>query len=394
MQGPLNGLVKTAGSGIFEDSVQHPEGVELTNQEAVDGILTTTQLATAPLNTYLRTSDIASDALTVLPSGVVFLTSTLLDTYLMVDDVVNGVPADALLNNSFNQAAVGAILTTDLLDGYLTAANLPTVTNHLGTRDSFTARPTAGFDTVWTAIESLSGSDAGQTTMLALALTQLGLRPLKPRFYQTTNSYDNKVSNEPQGELQGNDANGDQITAKLNYMGVARYASNWLVYRRWKAFNDVGTINSDTNSYEPTPGSTIGSSSMFVSVSPTDAGTTTDVEGVKCKLAGYYRATCHMHFYSNQFRAAVAVRFAVNDLVNDNENGVSENPGPIQITGSINSGGSKRNAQTVSLSHVFNLAAFDVVKVFTSKAGATAFDAVHTPAASCTFRIEYLGPSV
>ena len=34
----------------------------------------------------------------------------------------------------------------------------------------------------------------------------------------------------------------------------------------------------------------------------------------------------------------------------------------------------------------------DVVKVFTSKAGATSNNGVYTPAASCTLRIEYLGP--
>ena len=287
-------------------------------------------------------------------------------------------PRLALENTTANQAAVDAIITTSLLNGYLTVNNLPTVTNHLGTRGSFAARPSAGYDTVWKSIESLSASDSGHQSLLALALTELGVLKMQPRFFQCTNMWDNKVNNEPQGDLHALDANNVAITPKLTVMGEARYASNWTLYRKWKPANDGFTINSDATA--------------FASVSPTDAGTTTDVSGVKCKLAGYYRATCHMHFFSSQFRAAVAVRFAINALANDQEDGDSENPGPIQITGSIDSGGAKRKAQTVSLSHVFNLAANDVVKVFTSKAGATSFNGVYTPAASCTLRIEYLGP--
>ena len=97
VQGPIDGLVGTVLSGIND-----ADGVELTNTQAVAGILTSTQLA----------------------------------TYLMVDDTENGVPSDALLNTTANQTAVGAILTTTLLDGYLTTDNLAAVTNHLGTRGS------------------------------------------------------------------------------------------------------------------------------------------------------------------------------------------------------------------------------------------------------------------
>ena len=250
-------------------------------------------------------------------------------------------PRLALENTTANQAAVDAIITTSLLNGYLTTDNLSAVTNHLGTRGSFAARPSAGYDTVWKSIESLSASDSGHQSLLALALTELGVLKMQPRFFQCTNMWDNKVNNEPQGDLHALDANNVAITPKLTVMGEARYASNWTLYRKWKPANDVGTINSDTTA--------------FATDTDSSLGTTTDVSGVKCKLAGYYRATCHMHFYFNQFRAAIAVRFAINALDNDDEDGNSETPGPIQITGSINSGGSKRNAQTVSLSHVFNL---------------------------------------
>ena len=79
----------------------------------------------------------------------------------MVDDTENGVPSDALLNTTANQTAVGAILTTDLLDGYLTTDNLAAVTNHLGTRVDITDVNSAGvsvaltgYDTVWESIQT------------------------------------------------------------------------------------------------------------------------------------------------------------------------------------------------------------------------------------------------
>ena len=127
MQGPINGLVGTDLSGIND-----ADGAELTNTDAVAAILTSTQLL----------------------------------TYLMVDDPTYGVPSDALLNTAANQTAVGAILTTDLLDGYLTTDNLAAVTNHLGTRVDITSTASSGagsvgvsvaltgYDTVWESLQS------------------------------------------------------------------------------------------------------------------------------------------------------------------------------------------------------------------------------------------------
>eukprot|EP00964_Phaeocystis_antarctica_P078294 scaffold48692_cov105-Phaeocystis_antarctica.AAC.1 len=83
--------------------------------------------------------------------------------------MVEDVPSDALPNTTLNQAAVGEILTTTLLGGYLTIDNLGVATNHLGTRGSFATRPASGYENVWDSIDSLFTATSTATGTAALA---------------------------------------------------------------------------------------------------------------------------------------------------------------------------------------------------------------------------------
>ena len=182
----------------------------------------------------------------------------------------------------------------------------------------------------------------------------------KPQFYQTTNSYKNNVNSKPI----------DLVNAsKLNNSGLASQRGNWVQFTGWQ--------NPLTNS----------STSTFEAVSN---------HSVKCKVSGYYRATCQMHFYSLVQDTSVAIRFATfrpnvdsYPLVDDVQDFDWENPGPCQISGTINNG--SRQAGSASLSHVVTLIANDELSVYTSKAG-TNGQVVTGPAGS-SLRLEYMGPS-
>ena len=176
-------------------------------------------------------------------------------------------------------------------------------------------------------------------------------------FYQTANNADNTVNNTPAGSH-----------TQLTDTGLARDAADWRQYDKWKTQGSVFT-NTDTR--------------MFESVSN---------YGVKCKVAGYYKITCHMCFHSTAQNSPVAVRFAqgaLNNFVNDAD---FENPGPVQVSGPmINIGATRNTSSTTSLSHVINCAANDVLSVCTTRAGTTG--TVTTAACTCTLRVEYKGPS-
>ena len=182
----------------------------------------------------------------------------------------------------------------------------------------------------------------------------------KPQFYQTTNSYKNNVNSKPI----------DLVNAsKLNNSGLASQRGNWVQFTGWQ--------NPLTNS----------STSTFEAVSN---------HSVKCKVSGYYRATCQMHFYSLVQDTSVAIRFATfrpnvdsYPLVDDVQDFDWENPGPCQISGTINNG--SRQAGSASLSHVVTLIANDELSVYTSKAG-TNGQVVTGPAGS-SLRLEFMGPS-
>lgn len=182
----------------------------------------------------------------------------------------------------------------------------------------------------------------------------------KPQFYQTTNSYKNNVNSLPI----------DLVNAsKLNNNGLASQRGNWVQFTGWQ--------NPLTNS----------STSTFEAVSN---------HSVKCKVSGYYRATCQMHFYSLVQDTSVAIRFATfrpnvdsYPLVDDVQDFDWENPGPCQISGTINNG--SRQAGSASLSHVVTLIANDELSVYTSKAG-TNGQVVTGPAGS-SLRLEFMGPS-
>ena len=184
----------------------------------------------------------------------------------------------------------------------------------------------------------------------------------KPQVYQTTNSYKADVNSKPIDLT-------DPLTLKLNNNGLASQRENWVKFTGWQY--------PDTNS----------STSTFERVSN---------HSVKCKVSGYYRATCQMHFYSLVQDTSVAIRFATfrpnvdtYTLVDDVQDFDWENPGPCQISGTINNG--SRQAGSASLSHVVTLIANDELSVYTSKAG-TNGQVVTGPAGS-SLRLEYLGPS-
>ena len=176
-------------------------------------------------------------------------------------------------------------------------------------------------------------------------------------FYQTSNNNKTDVNSVPSGSH-----------TLLADTGLARDAGDYKQYNGWKTQGNVFT-NTDT--------------SMFDSVGN---------YGVKCKVAGYYKITCHMCFHSTAQNSPVAVRFAqgaLNNFVNDAD---FENPGPVQVSGPmINIGATRNTSSTTSLSHVINCAANDVLSVCTTRAGTTG--TVTTAACTCTLRVEYKGPS-
>ena len=179
----------------------------------------------------------------------------------------------------------------------------------------------------------------------------------KPQVYQTSNNRDEDVNDAPAGSH-----------ILLADTGLARDAGDYKQYTGWKTQGNVFT-NTDT--------------SMFESVGN---------YGVKCKVAGYYKITCHMFFHSTEQNASVAVRFAKGDLNNNVNNSGFENPGPVQVSGPITNIPAGRNtSSTTSLSHVINCAANDVLSVYTTRAGVTG--TVTTAPCTCTLRLEYMGPS-
>ena len=89
---------------------------------------------------------------------------------------------------------------------------------------------------------------------------------------------------------------------KLNNNGLARLASNWTRFPSWKQNLSNDTINTDLNNGNDLLG-------VFQDV--------LGGYGVKVKAAGYYKATCQMHFYSTTANTSVAIRFAKNALVDD-----------------------------------------------------------------------------
>jgi hypothetical protein len=187
----------------------------------------------------------------------------------------------------------------------------------------------------------------------------------KKQFYQTVNSYNNQVNNLPVS-LTSN------LTSKLNNNGLASLASNWTRFPSWKQDASDDTINTDLNNGNDQLG-------VFQDV--------LGGYGVKVKAAGYYKATCQMHFYSTTANTSVAIRFAKNALVDDVQDQDTENPGPCQM-----SNVSANTASSACLSHVMLCAVDDVISVYTSKAGADG--TVVTSPASCTLLIEFFGLDV
>ena len=187
----------------------------------------------------------------------------------------------------------------------------------------------------------------------------------KKQFYQTVNSYNNQVNNLPVS-LTSN------LTSKLNNNGLASLASNWTRFPSWKQNLSNDTINTDLNNGNDLLG-------VFQDV--------LGGYGVKVKAAGYYKATCQMHFYSTTANTSVAIRFAKNALVDDVQDQDTENPGPCQM-----SNVSANTASSACLSHVMLCAVDDVISVYTSKAGADG--QVVTSPASCTLLIEFFGLDV
>jgi hypothetical protein len=187
----------------------------------------------------------------------------------------------------------------------------------------------------------------------------------KKQFYQTVNSYNNQVNNLPVS-LTSN------LTSKLNNNGLASLASNWTRFPSWKQNLSNDTINTDLNNGNDLLG-------VFQDV--------LGGYGVKVKAAGYYKATCQMHFYSTTANTSVAIRFAKNALVDDVQDQDTENPGPCQMSNIT-----ANTASSACLSHVMLCAVDDVISVYTSKAGADG--TVVTSPASCTLLIEFFGLDV
>jgi len=153
---------------------------------------------------------------------------------------------------------------------------------------------------------------------------------------------------------------------------LASLASNWTRFPSWKQNLSNDTINTDLNNGNDLLG-------VFQDV--------LGGYGVKVKAAGYYKATCQMHFYSTTANTSVAIRFAKNALVDDVQDQDTENPGPCQM-----SNVSANTASSACLSHVMLCAVDDVISVYTSKAGADG--TVVTSPASCSLRVEFFGLNV
>ena len=185
----------------------------------------------------------------------------------------------------------------------------------------------------------------------------------KKQFYQTVNSYNSQVNSLPVSLSSA---------SKLNNNGLASLASNWTRFPSWKQNLSNDTINTDLNNGNDQLG-------VFQDV--------LGGYGVKVKAAGYYKATCQMHFYSTTANTSVAIRFAKNALVDDVQDQDTENPGPCQM-----SNVSANTASSACLSHVMLCAVDDVISVYTSKAGADG--TVVTSPASCTLLIEFFGLDV
>jgi hypothetical protein len=183
------------------------------------------------------------------------------------------------------------------------------------------------------------------------------------QFYLTVNSYNANVNSLPVNLT---------TASKLNNSGLASLASNWTRFPSWKQNLSNDTINTDLNNGNDLLG-------VFQDV--------LGGYGVKVKAAGYYKATCQMHFYSTTANTSVAIRFAKNALVDDVQDQDTENPGPCQM-----SNVSANTASSACLSHVMLCAVDDVISVYTSKAGADG--TVVTSPASCTLLIEFFGLDV
>jgi len=183
------------------------------------------------------------------------------------------------------------------------------------------------------------------------------------QFYLTVNSYNANVNSLPVNLT---------TASKLNNSGLASLASNWTRFPSWKQNLSNDTINTDLNNGNDLLG-------VFQDV--------LGGYGVKVKAAGYYKATCQMHFYSTTANTSVAIRFAKNALVDDVQDQATENPGPCQMSNI-----SANAASSACLSHVMLCAVDDVISVYTSKAGADG--TVVTSPASCTLLIEFFGLDV
>ena len=184
----------------------------------------------------------------------------------------------------------------------------------------------------------------------------------KTQFFQTFNGYFNNNVNSLPVNLT--------TASKLNNNGLARLASNWYQYPSWLG-TSPGPFIFNTDLYDSSNGQ-----GMFVGAGGV---------GVKVKVAGFYKATCQMHFYSQVANTSVAIRFAKNALVDDIQDGDQENPGPCQMS-------PKQTANTASsacLDQIILCAVDDVISVYTSKNGADG--TVVTSPASCSLRVEFYG---
>ena len=223
----------------------------------------------------------------------------------------------------------------------------------------------------------LSATAGVATGRKALIVHPKGFITSLPQFYQTQNGYNNGLNDLPFNNY--NDLTyGPPYTppgtisqaSKLNNNGLARLAADWKQYTSWvNPANNAQVKNSDPDTFENVSN-----------------------YGVKVKQSGYYKVTCHMQFKSSVADTAVAIRFALNTLVDDANDPLNyyENPSPCQVSDVICQG--DKTAGSVCLSHVIQLAADDEVSVYTSGAGV--FGEVKTSPSTCVFRVEYMGPAI
>ena len=225
--------------------------------------------------------------------------------------------------------------------------------------------------TLWDSVVSLQDNQASALTRLTR----------QEQFYQVTNVGGSTNVNEKPTQNSGDSF------ATLN--GLASDASNWLRFDSWYAPGNTH----DTNYVGAHPLATNTDPNMFETVSQNN-----DNYGVKCKVAGYYKITCNMLFYSFVVDVAVAVRFSRNGLNDDIYGATSrgpwqlENPASIGVSAYVSNGTfSNRRAMSVSISEIIYCAENDILAVHTSRAGQPGI--VNCRPLSCQLIVEYKGPS-